>query len=271
MKCPHCQEELGLNNICINPACSYFSTTIQSSENSNLSNKKININNTEINLGNNLNNENINSLNAYNYKSDTNSPNSYNNGDYTNNGTINKITDNSHNIYDNNNISIEELAAFIGSNNTNYYLKYVNKMHSNSKFTSWNWPCFFLGSYWLLYRKVYSLGVILIALNFMSSLIFDSGIPAILALTIRIILTLFANTIYLNTCKHKIKTIKANIKNLSTTQYINKLREKGGVTWVAPLVLVGIYMIVVIISIITFILFAVTENEPNFSSPYYQY
>ena len=28
MKCPHCQEELGLNNICINVACSYFGTKL---------------------------------------------------------------------------------------------------------------------------------------------------------------------------------------------------------------------------------------------------
>lgn len=255
MKCPHCQEELGLNNICINPVCSYFSSTIESSENSHL-NADENTANTEIKSSDSLNlNKNINNSN----------------NDYLNEETINRINDKSHNIYDHNNISIDELAAFIGSNNTNHYLKYIDKMHRNSKFISWNWPSFFLGPYWLLYRKVYDLAFILTALTITFSLVFDSGMPGILLLIVRITLALFANAIYLNVCKRKIKTVKAGIKNLSTTQYIEKLHKKGGVTLVAPLILAGIYIVVVIISIIAFMLFAVTENEPNFSSPYYQY
>lgn len=271
MKCPHCQEDLGLNNICINPMCSYFSTTIDSPENSNLNNNK-SINNAEINLDNNLNNKNTNNSNPYNFNNYTNSNNSYDNSDtYLNNQTVNKTTDNPHNIYDHNKISIEELAAFIGSNNTNYYLKYVNKMHSNSKFTSWNWPCFFLGPYWLLYRKVYALAFILIALTFTSSLIFDSAIPTILSLIIRITLTLFANAIYLNTCKRKIKTIKINIKNLSTTQYINKLHQKGGVTLAVPLITAAIYAIIMIISAAIVFISGVSDSPTNFSSPYYNF
>lgn len=253
MKCPHCQEELGLNNICINPACSYFSTTIQSSENLNLNNKKININNTEINLGNNLNND------------------STNNNAYSNKQNVNKINHSSHNIYDHNNISIEELAAFIGSKNTNYYLKLVNKMHSNSKFISWNWPCFFLGPYWLLYRKVYDLAFILIALTITFSLVFDSRIPIILSLIIRITLTLFANAIYLNVCKRKIKTIKADIKNLSTTQYINRLHKKGGVTLAVPLITAVICAIIMLISAAIILISTLTGNPTDFSSPYYNY
>lgn len=255
MKCPHCQEELGLNNICINPVCSYFSSTIESSENSHLNDDE-NIASTEIKSSDSLNlNKNINNSN----------------NSYLNEETINRINDKSHNIYDHDNISIDELATFIGSNNTNYYLKYINIMHSNSKFISWNWPSFFLGPYWLLYRKVYDLAFILTALTITFSLVFDSGMPGILLLIVRITLALFANAIYLNVCKRKIKTVKAGIKNLSTTQYIEKLHKKGGVTLVAPLILAGIYIVVVIISIIAFMLFAVTENEPNFSSPYYQY
>lgn len=270
MKCPHCQEELGLNNICINPVCSYFSRTIESSENSHLTNTK-NINNTEINLGNNLNNKNISNSNSHNFNTNANSNNSYNHDGYLNKETSNTINDKSHNIYDHNNISIEELAAFIGSNNTNYYLKYINKMHSNSKFISWNLPCFFLGSYWLLYRKVYSLGFILLTLNLIFSLIFDSGTTVIIALIIRIKLTLFANSIYLNVCKYKIKTVKADIKSLSTTQYINRLHKKGGVTLAVPLITAVIYAIIMIISAAIIFISSLSDNPADFSSPYYQY
>lgn len=255
MKCPHCQEELGLNNICINPVCSYFSSTIESSENSHLNDDE-NITSTDIKSSDSLNlNKNINNSNNA----------------YLNKETINRINDKSHNIYNHNNISIEELAAFIGSNNTNYYLKYVNKMHSNSKFISWNWPCFFLGPYWLLYRKVYTLGFILATLTLTFSLALNSGIPAILTLVIRIVLTLFANAIYLNICKRKIKTVKSDIKNLSTTQYINKLHQKGGVTLAVPLITVVIYAIIMMVSIAIIFISSLSDNPVDFSSPYYQY
>ena len=47
-------------------------------------------------------------------------------------------------------------------------------------------------------------------------------------------LTLFANYIYFNHSKRKIKSIRKNILNLSASQYVNRLRVKGGVTLTAP-------------------------------------
>lgn len=264
MKCPHCQEELGLNNICINPACSYFSTTVKSSEKSN----SCNIRNTP---GTDLNNVNSNKSSTYFSNINLNSNNDYNNiNAYNSKQNTNSSTDNSRNIYDDNNISIEEFVAFIGSNNVNYYLEYIHKMQNNNKFISWNWPCFFLGPYWLLYRKLYALASVLIALT-LAFLIFNSDIPVIIALIIRIILAMFANSIYLNTCEHKINLIKTTINNLSTTQYINRLHRKGGVTLAAPLIWLGIYIIVLIISVVLSFLFSIADNPTNFSSPSYYF
>ena len=171
----------------------------------------------------------------------------------------------------NDNISREEFAAFIGNHNTDYYLDFIHKTENNNRFSSWNWPCFFLGSYWLLYRKLYVLASILIILTFASSRLFAPKMHIFLMLIVHIVLTMFANAIYLNNSKRKIRLIKVNIMNLNATQYINRLHKKGGVNLVAPLILVAIYVSVIIISIVLFFLFATTVNPTNFVSPSYHF
>lgn len=205
MKCPHCQEELGINNICINVTCSYFGTEINSS-------------------------------------------------------------DKSFNIY-NDNISRDEFAAFIGNYNTDYYLEHIDKMKNNNRFLSWNWPCFFFSSYWLLYRKLYALAITLIVFNLCFSLLFNSRIPILFMLLIRILLAIYANALYLNNSYRKIKAIKTTISNLSTTQYINRLHKKGGINLVAPLILILVYILVIIILIVLFFLFQSMTNPTDFSFP----
>lgn len=270
MKCPHCQEELGLNDICINPACSYFGNIIESS-------KKSNLNDTNDNLD--SKNSYNNKSNSYNSKANINLNNNYTNANhhsinsYPNKEIINKNVNKSFNIYNtiDNNISREEFAAFIGSHNTNYYLDRINKIKNNNRFPSWNWPCFFLGCYWLLYRKLYALASLLIILNFASSRLLGSKIHIFFMLIIHIALTIFSNSIYINNAKRKIKLVKVNIANLNTTQYINRLREEGGVNLVAPLILVVICVFVGIISVILSLLFAATVNPTDFSAPSYHY
>ena len=271
MKCPHCQEELGLNNICINVLCSHFGTEINSSDNSNL-NYTINDLDTKNSYNNESNIDNFNANPNLNNTYDNMNDYSYNRHNYDNKQSINETTNKSSNIYNNNNnISIEEFSAFIGNHNTDYYLEHIHKMKSNNRFLSWNWPCFFLGPYWFLYRKLYSIASILIALTISLSLIFHSKTPMFFTLLVRIILAIFANAIYLNICARKIKTVKTIIANLSTTQYINKLHKKGGVNLIAPLILLAICIVIIIISIVVAFLFISGNNTHQFSSPSYHY
>ncbi len=171
----------------------------------------------------------------------------------------------------NDNISIEEFAAFIGNHNTDYYLDYINKIEKNNRFFSWNWPCFFLGSYWLLYRKLYAFASIFIILTFASSQLFAPKMHIFLMLIVHIVLTMFANAIYINNSKRKIKIVRVNIANFNATQYINRLHKKGGVNFVAPIILVVIYVCVAIISMFLFFLFATTANPTDFVSPSYHF
>ena len=283
MKCPHCQEELGLNDICINPSCSYFGAIINSSEKSDLNDLNNNLNyNSDNNLDNknNYNNEsnsytssntntnaNIkfnNNNNNFNPKFNNTSPNFNNTHTNIDNESINKT--NNASFSNSNTISKEEFAAFIGSNNTNYYLDYTDKMNKNTNFISWNWACFFLGTYWLLYRKLYAAAAIFFVVTIGTSLL----IPGVSSLLLRILLAMFANAIYLNYSARTIKSVKTVIANLSATQYINRLHKKGGVNLAAPFILVGIYILIIVIVV------AVSLSETgiaphNFSSPSYNY
>jgi hypothetical protein len=267
LKCPYCEEELGLNNICINPLCSYFGTIIKIPE-------KDNINNIENNLKNKNSNETstFDFNTGYDFDADYNmrNDNYYTIKKHTTYENTNKTSNKHFNHYSSNDdISREEFAAFIGNKNTNFYLKHVSKMESNHKFLSWNWACFFLSHYWLLYRKLYAPGAILVLLTFASSKLFTSSTHLFLMLIIRIILTLLANSIYLNNCGRKIRNIKMNISNFSTSQYINRLHAKGGVSLVAPLILLVIYIIGAIIYIAMWFAAMLTPHE--FSSPSYYF
>ncbi|WP_026885150.1 DUF2628 domain-containing protein [Clostridium beijerinckii] len=268
MKCPHCEEELGINDVCINPICSHFGTTIRNTEKTNIDtignnlNNGINPNNQVHDFDNNSNfNNNSNQNKVY-----------YNRNDYGNNQNTNKFK----NIYSipynkSNNISQDELAIFIG-NNSGFYIKHLNKYNDKHKFLSWNWPCFFFGYYWLLYRKLYVPGAALILLTLISSAIFPKGIHLFLILLIRIIVTLYANFIYLNNCERKIKSFKMNIiniQNLSNTQYINKLRKKGGVNLAAPLIVLALHIMFIVISLGMWLSTRITPH--NFSAPSYYF
>jgi hypothetical protein len=254
VKCPHCEEELGLNNICINPVCSYFGTEIKFSTDSDRNNIK---NDTQ-----NYSNIKTTASNSFEYThrySDKNSQ-TYNNIDK-------QSTDNY--FKGNNCISKEELTTFIG-NNANYYLKYIGKIRTNNKFSSWNWPCFFLNSYWLLYRKLYLPAAILIGINFASSKILGHKTYLFFILMLRIIVTIFANSIYLNHCKQKITKIKASMSSLSEiqySQYLRKLRKKGGVSLAAPIFLLIVSILVTIIYII--ISLSTMSKAPGFYSGSY--
>lgn len=234
MKCPYCGEKLGLNNICINVACSHFSATINSSEDFKLNEPEKN---------------NLRSINS--------------------NTDVSISASKSFNLSNNysNYISKDDFAAFIGGNNTNYYLKYTDKLKRNKKFLSWNWPCFFLTNYWLLYRKLYVHAVLFIFLSFASSKLFRFQAHVFIILLMHIGLGMYANSMYLRNCEREIKKLKAAISTLSTPQYMNKLHIKGGVNWVAPLILLVIYILGVMIYIA--MLFIRMANQPNLNSPSY--
>lgn len=55
----------------------------------------------------------------------------------------------------------EDLAAIVGPN-APYYVPRFSKMHREGSRASWNWPAFLIPSYWLMYRKQYLIGILML-------------------------------------------------------------------------------------------------------------
>jgi hypothetical protein len=134
-----------------------------------------------------------------------------------------------------NNMLDTAYEAAIGNKNTVYYLtKFrIFDRSPGSLVVSWNWPAFFFGCAWALYRKMYlwavSLLVIAILLN--SGLIFTTETSTILLLIIAVAFGAFGNALYY-------KCVQQNITNVRTAlnddeKVLQFIRRQGGVnTWV---------------------------------------
>lgn len=66
----------------------------------------------------------------------------------------------------------EELAKYVITN-THYYEKYLEKLHTKSRFISWNWAAFLIPQLWLPYRKLW--GYFLVLFTFYSCALLASG------------------------------------------------------------------------------------------------
>ena len=154
--------------------------------------------------------------------------------------TSNKITD-------------LDIINFIGNKNTKYYFEKFKNNHERSNFASWNWASFFLGTYWLLYRKLYKwfIGVFLIKL-FGGILIgtFSSTLAAIFDLIIMVLLGVYGNCIYVHDSKNKITSLKSFFNKFGDSS--EALKENGGTNIVAPLVLLAVCLLFAIMFVLVF-------------------
>ncbi len=66
------------------------------------------------------------------------------------------------------NMQAEDVAAIVG-NGADYYIPRFRQISGKGKNTHWNWAAFFFGPLWLLYRKMYSAGALLIFLQLLQS------------------------------------------------------------------------------------------------------
>lgn len=65
-------------------------------------------------------------------------------------------------------VRAEDLAAFVGTK-ADYYLPRFRRMARNGSSASWNWAAFFFGPLWLLYRKMYAWGAIVMILELLQT------------------------------------------------------------------------------------------------------
>ena len=110
--------------------------------------------------------------------------------------------------------SINRIPNEVIYNNVDYYNKWQDRYPGKNFFVSWNWPAFFVGHIWLIYRRCY-LGALamyiaqVVLITFVSNwamLIDDTGILMILLnLLSAIPVGMFANSFYFYFMKNKMK------------------------------------------------------------------
>lgn len=113
---------------------------------------------------------------------------------------------------------------------TEYYLPHFEKFETLNSFTSWNWPAFFVGCWWMLYRKMYVFGAVVFAVNELLALM-NVGL---LGLLISIGLGVVGNYLYMKDIDSR--TEKAmNMQPEEREMYIQK---NSGTGWTG--IVVGI-------------------------------
>lgn len=156
--------------------------------------------------------------------------------------------------------SAQDMAAMVGPNIA-YYIPRFRQIEKNGS-GGWNWAAFILGPLWLLFRKQYLVGWILLAFqmvaNFFASILMLPLVTAetqaamatameqimqnrlflpmcllsVILLAVRIIIGWRGNNLYQRHCLQKIRKIREQTPDLSSAE----LASKGGTSMVAPMI-----------------------------------
>ena len=62
-------------------------------------------------------------------------------------------------------------TKIINDTKKEYYAKQFTKLNEKSNALSWNWACFFFGPFWMIYRKMFANGLVVLALYIIASLL----------------------------------------------------------------------------------------------------
>lgn len=90
---------------------------------------------------------------------------------------------------------MNEVNSFI-QKNQEFYEKKFRKMENTGKSRSWNWAAFFMGIYWMIYRKMYFKAGAFFILSLVAS--HTPYIGWILNLAILVGIGVYANALYLD-------------------------------------------------------------------------
>lgn len=153
-------------------------------------------------------------------------------------------------------ITVDELKLFVGKSYGYYFRKWESIEYGRSGKITMNAYAFFLGIFWAVYRKFYSLVLIWILVSFilviteeiiLTYLPISENTLRIVSLIEVFIITLiianYSNYWYLLHAKRTIKKIKSKKLDLAKQQEL--IRKKGGISFIAV-----ILFIIIIVGII---------------------
>jgi len=151
--------------------------------------------------------------------------------------------------------------TFIGPQNTRYYLDRFERFESGGSKLSWNWPAFFISSWWVLYRKMWLWAALLwLVLPFAASMLSGAltyvidptvaliayyGVYAIVAF---ILFPLFANWLYYQRAVSKIA--RATGSHSSAGAQAEAVARAGGTSTIWIWILLGIFVLGILAAIL---------------------
>ena len=96
------------------------------------------------------------------------------------------------------------------------------------KFISWNWASFFLGVYWMAYRKMWKfVAIYLVYFVVIDMLLRDQrGLSSGINFVVNLLLGIYGNSLYFSYASKKIDAIKA--MGLAKDDEISSLQKSGG-------------------------------------------
>ncbi|HBI92946.1 MAG TPA: hypothetical protein DDY58_11300 [Terrisporobacter glycolicus] len=140
---------------------------------------------------------------------------------------------------------VNELNLFI-QKNLNFYEEKFRKMDDSGKSISWNWAAFFMGIYWMIYRKMYFKAGAFFILSLVASS--TPYIGGILNLAVLIGIGIYANALYQDQIRGNMEKTKGLLPEAK--EIIAK--KRGGTN--LPLA-IGLYAVhnIVVIMILVFV------------------
>lgn len=100
---------------------------------------------------------------------------------------------------------VNEVNLFI-QRNQKFYEEKFKKMNDTGKSASWNWAAFFLGIYWMIYRKMYFKAGAFFILSLVASS--TPYIGGILNFAVLVGIGIYANALYMDHVDGNIEKVK---------------------------------------------------------------
>ena len=144
--------------------------------------------------------------------------------------------------------------AVIGRRNQNYYLSYFHRADARGYApVAWHWPIFFLGVFWLLYRKQYRFALIAFALPYFALLlatVINTAVPGSGGPLLWIFVGAFgfgwlplkANALYYQWARHEVDMARALMPNQPAAQEAH-LEQRGGTNDQLPLIVFAVLLL----------------------------
>ncbi|MEO1053108.1 MAG: DUF2628 domain-containing protein, partial [Bacteroidota bacterium] len=140
------------------------------------------------------------------------------------------------------NDTVEEWKAFIGKE-TDYYLEKWKRI-KEGKTVNFNFFALLFGGLWLVYRKAYVAGFLYLGFIMIEGVVFETLafefdiignqyvlINAIIGIANALLMGIFGDWLYYTESAKRMSIIEN--KSSDRTDYLYKLHEKGGVSWLA--------------------------------------